>query len=280
MDVAIALHPKTGELRPQHNPPGFVGTRDNALEYDPDDYTIVNIRTESVQYGKYAGCSAALIILRFIVRFRPGNKRLRSFHVRIEFSQAAETEADGFVAGIDVQPKVLALAPEDCRGKLFTEQRDKTVSLGLGVPLGVPDLSADAGIEHGSTMVKEHEMRLSGWRASSANGVDNVAVWDCVEAKKAAKGVLPNFRAVMVVKHSEHTRFRAVLKLDVERGLLSSGSKLFSWMPLFGQREDDPLLFDPGQPIGTAVTADDFTDLNLDELIQLQPIPNLPSGYN
>lgn len=289
MDVTVALRPKTGELRPQKNPPGFSGTRDNALEYDPDDYTLVNIRTESVQYGKYAGQPAALIILRFIVRFRPGNKRLRSFHVSIEFSHPApdsETGSDGVAAGgIQAQPKVLAFAPEDCRGSLFTEERDTAVSLGLGMPLGVPGLSADwpdAGVtvERSSKIVKEREMRLSGWRRSSANAVDNIVVWDCVEAKKVAKGVLPNFRAVMVVGHREHTPFRAVLKLDVERGLWNSASKLFDWMPLFGKREDDPLLFDPSQPVGRPVASDDFTELDLDDLIKLQPIPTLPSGYN
>jgi len=271
MDITIPLQPNSGELRPQHNPPGFSGTRENALEHDPDDTTMVNIRVETIQYGKYAGQPAALIILRFIARFRPGIKRLRSFHISIEYRHDAE--------GVE-QPKVVALAPEDCRGKIFTEERESSASAELGVPLGLPDLTANAGIQRSSAMTREHEMRLSGWRRSSADASDNIAVWDCVEAKKAAKGVLPNFRALMIVKYSENEPFHAVLRLDVDRGVWNAGTKLFDWLTLFGKREDDPLLFDPRQPVGTPVAVEDFRDLDLDELVKLQPIPVLPSGYN
>ncbi|KAK4456562.1 hypothetical protein QBC42DRAFT_281008 [Cladorrhinum samala] len=291
MEVTIPLHPKSGELRPMRNPPGFTGTREKALEYDPDDYTVVNVYVDTVQYGKYSGhASVALIILRFTVRFRPGNKRLRSFHIDIEFSRLHGEEDNN---DMDPAPKVLALAPEDCRGKLFTEERDISTSLGLGLaaPLGGPSLEANAGIERSSTVFKEHEMRLSGWKrsgslssssSSAAAVVDNFAVWDCVEAKKVAKGVLPNFRAAMIVQYPENKRFQAILKLDVERGLWDSKSRLFDWAGLFGKKEaDDPLIFDPTQPIGASlIEGNDFTGINLEELTSFQPIPTLPSGYN
>ncbi|KAK3386522.1 hypothetical protein B0H63DRAFT_540469 [Podospora didyma] len=186
---------------------------------------------------------------------RPGIKRLRSFHISIEFGHPTE--------GVQEQPKVLALAPEDCRGKIFTDELESSGTLGTGVPLGVLDLTANAEIQRGS-----------------ANAVDRIAVWDCVEVEKAAKGVLPNFRAVIIVKYTENTPLQAVVKLDVERRVWNAWSRLFDWLTLFGKREDDPLLFDPIQPVGTPVGVEGLMELDLGELVKLQPILVMPGGYN
>ncbi|KAH7140412.1 hypothetical protein B0J13DRAFT_557647 [Dactylonectria estremocensis] len=282
MEVSIALRPKSGELRPQHNESNSTLTRDNVLEYDPDDYTLVNIRTETVQYGQYDGRPAALIILRFIVKFRPGNKRLRSFHVNIEFQRCGDMD-DAGTEGSDRSGilKVAVLAPEERRGKIYTEERSITTSAGMDVPLGLSAPAGHFGGERASTVHKEHEMRLSGWKKSSASGVDNVVVWDCVEAKKAAKGVLPGYRGAIVVQYQEVTKFQAVITLDAQRGLWNAGSGLFEWLNLFGKKNaDDPLLFDSGKPIGAQIDVADFKDLTLDDLVDLKPIETLPSGYN
>src|SRR2546430_9553313 len=107
MDVNFDLRPKSGELRPQHNTPGESTTRENVLEFDPNEYTLVNIRIETVQYGKYDGKAAALIVLRFIFKFRPGYRRIRNFHVEIEFNRHGPSDTVNAASF----PKVTNLAP-------------------------------------------------------------------------------------------------------------------------------------------------------------------------
>jgi len=279
MEVSIPLRPKGGELRPQHNKPNSTDTRENVLEYDPDDYTLVNIRTETAQYGQYDGKPAALIILRFIVKFRPGNKRLRSFHVNIEFERCADAVGGG-TGGPDQTetPTVVVLAPEERRGKIYTEERSTAMSFGADVRAGP---AVHVGGERVSVLHKEYEMQLSGWKKSSGSGVDNVVVWDCVEGKKAARGVLPGYRGAIIVQYQDVTKFQAVITLDAQRGLLNASSGLFEWLNLFGKKDvDDPLLFDSDKPLGAQIDVADFKDLVLDDLIRLQPIETLPSGYN
>ena len=276
MDITVALRPKSGELRPQHNHPNTAATRENVLEYDPNDYTLVNIRTETVQYGKHNGQAAALIVLRCTVKFRPGHKRLRSFNVNIEFGTAECAGADASPS----MPKIARLAPEERRGKIFTEERNAGLSGGVHLASGVPGLSSQVEGSHASKADREHEMRLSGWKKSSESATDNVAVWDCVEARKVAKGVLPGYRGAIVVYYHEGAKFQATFKLDVERGLWNAISKSFEWLSLFGKSADDPLIFDPAHPVGAQVDVADFKDVNLDDLVELEPIPVLPSGYN
>jgi len=282
MDIFVPLRPKADELGPRRNPPGAATTRDNVLEYDPDVYTLVNIRTETVQYGKYGGNFAALITLRFIIKFRPGHRRLRSFHVSIEFGNHETTDqTDNHKERSPLElPRVRALAPEERRGRIFTEEREGDVSAGVDVPFGPSHGPAKVGLEWGKAMTREHEMKLSGWCKSSPRGTDNVVVWDCVEAKKAAKGVLPGYKAAIVVQCREDTPFQAVFKLDAERGIWNSTSKLYDWMAVFGKKDaDDPLIFYPGRPIGKAVESDDFQKLNLHDLVGLEPISKVPESH-
>jgi hypothetical protein len=84
MDFSIELQSSAGELRPQHNKPGETSTRENALEYDPDECTLINIRIETAQYGVYDGEAAALIIFRFYFKFRTG---FQSKYLLIEVRQ-------------------------------------------------------------------------------------------------------------------------------------------------------------------------------------------------
>ncbi|KAM5361693.1 hypothetical protein ACJA88_014361 [Fusarium oxysporum] len=282
MELSIPLHPKSGELRPQHNQSNSAFTRDNVLEHNPDDYTLVNIRTETVQYGQHYGRPAALIILRFIVKFRPGNKRLRSFNIKIEFQRYSNPGGDSTNRTDRVGiPTVAVLAPEERRGKIYTEEQSTTISTSIDVPLGPSGPTSHVGGERASTVGKEHVMQLSGWKMSSESGVDNVVVWDCVEAKKAAKGVIPGYRGAIVVEHQEATKFQAVITLDAQRGIWDAASGLFEWSNLFGKKDtDDPLLFDSTMPVGAQIDAVDFKDLNLDDLVELKPIKTLPSGYN
>lgn len=292
MEVTIPLSPKSGELRPQHNAANSSATRTNVLEYDPDDYTLVNIRADTVQYGTFDGEPAALIVLRFIVKFRPGNKRLRSFHVTIQFrpptvAAAASGTMPAPAPTSTPWPRVIALAPEERRGKLFTEERSVTGGgvLNLQVPAGPNGATVGPGVggQRANKGSREYEMRLSGWiksgegPAGGAAATDSVAVWDCVEAARACRGVLPGYRAALVVAYprappgpvvsraaanprggatanpapaaaaanpspaagpgSAGTAFEAVFTLRAERGLWNSDAKVFEWLELFGGKD-------------------------------------------
>lgn len=172
MNFDLQLVPRTSELGRLKNEAGDSSTRPNALEYDPDPTTLVNVRIDTVQYGAYGDQPAALIIFRFIARFRSGWKRIRKFHLRIEF----HNQAPGYGAAA---PKVLVLKPEDVRGKIFTEERSNSASGGLDVPPGPTGATVHVSEEMARKITREYELRLTGWRSSSNTASDNVLVWDC-----------------------------------------------------------------------------------------------------
>jgi len=278
MEINLELHTKSGELKPQHNHPGEPITRDNVLEFDPNEYTLVNVRMETVQYGLFDTKPAALIILRFIVKFRSGYKRIRNFHINIEFSKDSASAA----ANTMPHPKVMKLAPEERIGKIFTEERSNTVTAGVEIPLSPSGTKVHVDHELARKVNREYELRLSGWKRSSETATDNVVVWDCDEARTAARGVVRGYRGAVIIQHPENQRFRAEFKLNAERGTFNFDSKVFDWFNVFGKKQtDDPVIFDPAEPIGQQYpNLPNFKDLNLDDYIELEPIPSMPQGYS
>lgn len=276
MDFSLDLEPKAGQLRPQHNQPGESSTRENALEYDPDERTLVNVRIDTVQYGTYDGKTAALILLHFKVKFRLA-KRIRNFHINIEFQNQSDNES----GESKPHPKVIMLAPEELRGKIFTEERSNTATAGANVSLGPSGANLHLSEEMARTINREYELKLSGWKKSSDIATDNVVIWDCAEAKKAAKGVVPGYRGAIIVHYPANEPFKAIMKLDAERGIFNFDKKVFEYLNVFGKKEiDDPLIFDPKQPLGEQYNLGDFKDINLEEYIKLEPIKTLPTGYS
>ena len=278
MEFVLDLQPKTGELRPQHNEPGKSSTRENALEYDPDEYTLINVRIDTVQYGLYDGKPAALIIFRFIIKFRPGSRRIKNFHINIEFRKQG-TSADGETSS---HPMVMQLAPEERRGKIFTEERGNTVTAGAEVPLGPTGGKIHVDDEIARKINREYELKLSGWRKSSDVATDNVLVWDCTEANKAAKGVVPGYRGAVVVQRPSNEPFIATFELDAERGIFHFDKNVFEYLKVFARKDlDDPVIFSPTKPMGYQYpNLGDFKDLNLEDYITLEPIKTLPAGYS
>jgi hypothetical protein len=275
MEFSLDLQPKAGQLRPQHNPPSESSTRENALEYDPDEKTLVNVRIDTVQYGFYSGNPAAFIILRFIIKFRPAYKRIRNFHVNIEFRKQSGS-------GDTSHPKVIKLAPEELRGKLFTEERSNTLTAGGELPLGPTGATLHVDEEMARKINREYELKLSGWKKSSDVATDNVVIWDCAEAKKAAKGVVPGYRGAIIVQYPTNEPFIAILSLDAERGIFNFDKNVFEYLNIFGKKEiDDPVIFDPNKPLGPQYpNLGDFKDVNLEDYIKLEPIKTLPQGYS
>ena len=278
MDFSIELQSSAGELRPQHNNPGETSTRENALEYDPDECTLINVRIETAQYGVYDGEAAALIIFRFHFKFRTGSRRIRNFNVQIDF------RGNGTNAGVPgtSHPKIKTLAPEERRGKIFTEERSNTTTAGAEVPLGPSGATINVSEEMARKINREYELRLNGWKKSSDAAVDNLLIWDCVEARKAAKGVVPGYKGAVVVQYPKDQPFSATFKLDAERGVFNFKKSVFDYLNVFGKKEkDDPVIFNPASPIGHQYPhLGDFKDLNLDDYIILKPIETLPSGFS
>ncbi|KAF2265436.1 hypothetical protein CC78DRAFT_567651 [Lojkania enalia] len=274
MDFSLELRPSSGELRPQHNEPGQLSTRDNAVEYDPDEYTLVNIRIDSVQYGAFDGQPSALILMRFIFKFRPGSRRIRNFHVNIEFRKPNATTAS--------HPKVLRLAPEERRGKIFSEERASTVRAGAELPLSPGGGKLMVDDEVARKINREYELKLSGWKKSSDTATDNVLVWDCTEAKRAAKGVVPNYRAAAIIQYDSKEPFTATFEVDAERGIFQFDKSVFEYLNVFAKKDlDDPVIFNPEKPMGYQIpNVGDFNDLKLDDLISLEAIQTLPEGYS
>jgi hypothetical protein len=276
MEFSLELHTKAGQLRPQHNEPGSSSTRENALEYDPNSKTLINIRIDTVQYGLYDGKPAALILLRFIFKFRPASKRIRNFNVRIEFHKQSKSAPD------TPHPKVIKLAPEEMRGKIFTEERSNTLTAGGELPLGPTGATLHIDEEMARKINREYELKLSGFKKSSDVASDNVVIWDCVEAKKAARGVVPGYRGAIIVQHAANEQFCATLKLDAERGIFDFEKNLFEYLNVFAEKEvDDPVLFNPLMPMGHQYpNLGDFNALDLEDYITLEPIKTLPPGYS
>ncbi|KAI9865742.1 MAG: hypothetical protein M1824_000002 [Vezdaea acicularis] len=277
MDIGFELRPKSGELRPQHNVTGGPATRENMAEVEINEYTHVNARLETVQYGLYDGKPAALIILKFIFKYRPGLSRIRGFHVDIEFSKLER--ADGTAAS--PSPQIVKIAPEECTGELYTEERSNTVRAGASFPLPSGAL-VHIDDETAKRFHRTYELKLSGWIKSSTLGSDTRAVWDCVEAKKKGKGVVPKYLGAVIVRHPEDEQFQATFKVDADQGSFDIASKLFEWTSVFGKKDtDDPVVFDPTQPVGKQYTGfADFKDLELESLIKFDPIAVLPIGYS
>jgi hypothetical protein len=278
MEFTLDLQPKAGELRPQHNQPGEPGTRENALEYDPDEKTLVNVRIDTVQYGLYDGNQAALILLRFIIKFRPASKRIKNFHINIEFRKQSTSENGENTS----HPKVIKLAPEERRGKIFTEERSNTLNAGGELPLGPTGATLHIDEEMARKINREYELKLSGWKKSSDVATDNVVIWDCTEAKKAAKGVVPGYRGAIIVQYPTNKAFSAIIKLDAERGIFNFDKNVFEYLNIFGKKEmDDPVIFNPDNPVGPQYpNLGDFKNINLEDYITLEPIKTLPPGYS
>jgi hypothetical protein len=277
MDINFKLRPKDGQLRPQHNRLGESTTRENVLEFDPNDYTLANIRIETVQYGMHDGKAAALIVLRFIFKYRPGFKRIRSFHVNVEFSSCRASDTIHPVSF----PKVVHLAPEQCAGRIFTVEGRDTISPGMEVPISPLGERVQVSDEMAKRINREYELNLNGWKKSSEAATDNVVVWDCVETKKAAKGVVPGYRGAIIVQYPEEEEFQAEFKLDADRGTFNFDTKVFDWLNIFGKKdEDDPVIFNPSKPVGRQYPGlADFKDLNLTDFITLEPIASLPFAF-
>jgi hypothetical protein len=278
MEFDLDMQPRSGELRPQHNEPGSSATRENALEYDPNPSTLINVRIDTVQYGLYDSKPAVLIILRFIFKFRAGSKRIRNFHINIEFRNLGGA---GHGAASS-HPKVMQLAPEERRGKIFTEERANTVQAGVDLPLGPSGGKIHLDDEMVKKINREYELKLSGWKKSSDFGTDNVLVWDCAEAKKAARGIVPGYRAAAVVQYSMNQPFSAIFEVDAERGTFNFDRSLFDYLRVFAKKdEDDPVIFDLETPTGRQYQGlGDFKDLRLDDYIILEPIKIFPEGYS
>ena len=274
MEISLDLQTQAGQLRPQHNAPGSTSTRENALEYDPDNKTLINIRIDTVQYGLYDGQPAALILVRFIFKFRPASKRIKNFNIRFEFHPQ---EASG------QYPVVRSLAPEELRGKIFTQERSNTLTAGANVPLGpTGGASLHVDEEMARKINREYELKLMGYKTSTNLASDSVVVWDCTEAKKAAKGVVPGYRGAMIVQHAANERFSATIKLDAERGVFNFDTNIFEYLNVFAKKEmDDPVIFHPQQPMGDQYPGlGDFKNINLKDYIKLEPIETLPAGYS
>lgn len=274
MEFTLNLQPETGELRPQRNGPGQSSTRENALEYDPDEYTLVNIRIDSVQYGTFDSNPAALIMIRFILKYRPGSRRIRNFHVKIEFRKQNAATA--------IHPKVLRFAPEERRGKIYAEERANSVKAGAALPVGIAGAKLEVDDELAHKINREYELKLSGWKKSSDVAPDNVLVWDCMEAKKAAKGVVPGYRAAVIVQCDTKDPFIATFEVDAQQGFFRFDKNVFEYLNVFAKKElDDPVIFDPEKPMGHQETnLGDFKDLKLDDLVALEDIQTLPKGYS
>jgi hypothetical protein len=238
---------------------------------------LVNIRIETVQYGIHDGKAAALIVLRFIFKYRPGFKRIRSFHVNVEFSSCRASDSTQPASF----PKVANLAPEQCIGKIFIEEGRNTISPGAEVPFGPLGQTVQVNGEIAKRINTEYELNLNGWKKSSEAATDNVIVWDCVEAKKAAKGVVPGYRGAIIVQYSEEEEFQAKFKLDADRGTFNFDTKVFDWLNIFGKKDgDDPVIFNPSKPVGRQYSGlPDFKDLNLVDFITLEPIASLPFTF-
>jgi hypothetical protein len=276
MEFHLELQPRSGELRPLHNEPGSSATRENALEYDPDPTTLINVRIDTVQYGHYGGKPAVLIILRLIFKFRAGSKRIRNFHINIEFRNLGEAGA------ASSHPKVMQLAPEEMRGRIFTEERANTVTAGAEVPLGPSGGKIHVDDEIVRKINREYELKLSGWKKGSGIGTDNVLVWDCAEAKKAARGIVPGYRGAAVVQYSMNQPFSATFEVDAERGIFNFDKRLFDYLRIFAKKDaDDPVIFYPETPMGHQYQGlADFKDLKLDDYITLEPIKIFPERYS
>lgn len=269
MDINVELRPKSGELRPQHNTPGEYTTRENVLEFDPDDSTLVNIRIETVQYGLYEGKAAALIVLQFIIQYRQGFKRIRSFNVNVEFSNSPKSDTSVPTSF----PRVADLAPKQGTGRIFTEEGKNNINLQLEAPIDPLGQKIKVTDEIVRNINKEYELNLNGWKKSSKAATDNVVVWDCVEAKKIAKGVVQGYPGAIIVLYPEAVQFQAKFKLDADRGVFNFETKVYDWLAVFGKKdEDDPVIFNPSEPKGKQYNLADFKDLNLEQFIRSKSI--------
>ena len=243
MDICLELKPKQGELRPQKNNPGQHITRENVAEYDPDESTLLNIRMETAQYGLYEAQPAILIVLRFIVKFRGGNRRIRSFNVNVEFSNHSDVEQIP-------SPSVKAFAPDDCDGTLFGLEDN-------------PDTS----------LVEQRRFlpTIEGWKKSSKDGPDNIVVWDCVETERRIAGLPAGYRGVIVIQHAKDAKLQATFKVHVDCGRFNVARRIYDWSKLFSAaRRDDPVIFLPGQAFGRQYPAlQDFKHLDLSTLSRL-----------
>lgn len=275
MEFDLRLEPRSNELKILHNEAGDASTRENALEYDPNPFTLINVRIETVQYSTYNGDPAALIVFRFIARFRSGFRRIRNFHLRTEFNN------QDLLANVPA-PKIRRFRPEDVRGKIFTEERTNTVSGELDLPLGPSGGTLGIGDEVASSIKREYELRLTGWLTNSGSASDNVLVWDCEEARKAARGVVPNYRGACIVCYNPGQPFVATLTIDAERGIFNSAKGLFEYLNVFAKKEtDDPVIFHPDKPIGHQYdNIADFNSLDLEEIVKFEPLATLPPGYS
>lgn len=273
----IELKPSSDELRPTKNIPTDAPNRQTITE-ETHRHTTLQTTLRQVQFGTYNEKPTCLLVLAFRFKFRPGIHRVKSVKVHIDFSSPSTSIPAGAPTGgtsqsisvVNIEPKVLLGAP-------VYEAVNTTKS--AGVDAGNENVGLHFSLERGSNYTRKRQIKIEGIVIGEEDTPDSQVEWDIAEAAKVKGGVVPTFRAAILLQYTG-PKIYANFKMDAEEGWLARD--FWDTVNVFGKKGfdlNDPLILDPMVPFGPQIQKP-LSDIDLTELIKLDPLPVLSEDYS
>ena len=234
--------------------------------------TSFSAKLSHVQYGKWHGEDAVLLLLNFTFRFQNESiKRFTDATIRLTLEETKDASlATPNPRNPKNDPSIVFIAPVQICGELKTESKSRDWR--LKVPVKYTGAGIDAGVEAqrgGSSDVDvDHMMWLKGFTDSDdRHHADNAVVWDIQENSAQKSGILHRFPAAVVAKMPKEPAYP--MKLIV----LVTPTMAFTINPIrLFQKRDDGVYLDrytaKGQPFAEGL---DFHDPKFpwDEIVKM-----------
>ena len=229
-----------------------------------------------VQYGKYDGQPAALLIFNFQFSFRDQtSKRITSASVTLTFE---ETTGPNVKLPEPRNPKndpvVVFMSPAQVFGEVSVVQRKPYWNLDVSMKFKQygADVGPEVGMGQASEYTQDRRMTLIGFSTSDdEHHENNAVVWNINENSLQRSGILHRFPAAVIITlpkgPEHHVRITGLIRPFVA----------FSINPLrLRQKKDDPVYLDRIKEKGTPIMRGvDFKD----KAFPLSDLVTLPTEY-
>ena len=219
---------------------------------------------ETVQYGKWGGEAAALLIFNFHFGFREQHHdRFTYAMIRAEFEETADSNfTKPKPRNFANDPEVKKVIPEQIYGISDPKKEKKTwnlegsISAGIPVP-GAPQLGLNPSYNAQSEYSIQHRMKILGERdGNDAHSKFNVALWETEENSLQKSGILHNWKGAVVITMPNNPEFPVKITMRIETRVKFSVNPA-RLLP----KRDDPILLIKGVSKGKRVVPDlDFDD--------------------
>ena len=194
----IEVKPARGELRSTINVPPDSANRTTITE-ETHLYTTLQTTLVQVQYGLYNDQPACLLIVDFRFKFRPGVHRVKSvkIHIELSFPPTAAGGINNETQNSPPYPMVVKIAPRILHGTPVFESVGRTDT--ASGDAGYDTLGLHFSLQRESRYDRKLKSKIEGVIIGTAEHPESQIEWDVTEANKVKSGVVPFFRAAVII---------------------------------------------------------------------------------